>query len=148
MCMEGSTATSAKDWAACLKHNQDTAVKEKSEISLVGSTNKMSCSEINHHPAHQQGQNVQREPSQARPFHHHAMKRIAFVKKQIDGVSRGARADVETEEHTESAIHGRVPCHHVSLLDPETVYRRDGDQRAKQRSLSTIFALFHLQVSL
>ena len=108
----------------------------------------MGCPQINHDPAHQQGQNIQRQPANARPVRNKVMERAAFDEEQIDGVARGARADVETQEHTESAIDRRVACQYLPLLEPNAIDRRDCDQRQQKPGFSSVFAMIHFRASL
>ena len=43
------------------------------------------------------------------------MKRTAFEKEQIDGISRGTGANIKTQEHTEGAIHRGITSQHLPL---------------------------------
>jgi hypothetical protein len=55
------------------------------------------------------------------------MKRTAFEKEQINGISRGTGANIKTQEHTEGAIHRGITSQHLSLMEPKAVCARDRD---------------------
>lgn len=55
------------------------------------------------------------------------MKRTAFEKKEINGISRGPGANIKTQEHTESAIHRGIASQHLPLMEPKAVCARDRD---------------------
>jgi hypothetical protein len=59
------------------------------------------------------------------------MERTAFEKKEIDGITRGTRANVKTQEHSESAIQRGIAGKHLALMEPKAVCDRDRDQQAQ-----------------
>jgi hypothetical protein len=73
------------------------------------------------------------------------MKRTAFEKEEIDGVSRRAGANVKTQEHAESAIHRGVAGQHLPLMEPKAVCARDCDQRAQQPCFTPVLVTLHLR---
>ena len=76
------------------------------------------------------------------------MKGLALVKKQIDGITGGARADVETEQHADCAIHCGVARQRVALLKPNAIGRRDHDQRDQESGIPAVLSISHLRFSL
>ena len=91
--------------------------------SLIASARQVSRAEIDDGPAHQQGQDIEREPFNARPFGYDLVKGRAFEEKQVDGVARGARADVETEDDAKRAIDHGVAGEPMALIEPQAVNR-------------------------
>jgi hypothetical protein len=66
------------------------------------------------------------------------MKRTAFEKEQIDGISRRAGANIKTQEHTDGAIDRGVAGEHLPLMEPKAICAGDHDQRAQQTSLTVL----------
>ena len=86
--------------------------------NLTGPTRQMGCPKINHDPAHQQGQNIQRQPANASPVRNKAMERAAFEEEQVNRIACWTGADVEAQEHAQSAIQGGIACQYLPLLEP------------------------------
>ena len=76
------------------------------------------------------------------------MERAVFEEEQINRIAGRARADVETQEHTESAIDRRVACQYLPLLEPYAVDRRDCDQRQQKPGFPLVWSIRHLGFSL
>jgi hypothetical protein len=66
------------------------------------------------------------------------MKRAAFEKEQVDGIARGPRTNIETQEHAKSAIHRGVASNHLALMEPKAIRTRDRDQGAQQTSFTIL----------
>ena len=91
----------------------------------------MRCAQVNDDPSHEQGQYIQHEPPNARPFYDHAMKRTALKKEQVDGIACGPRTNIEAQEHADGAIDRGVASEHLPLMEPKAVCARNHDQRAQ-----------------
>ena len=114
--------------------------------ALIASTGQVGRAEIDDDPAHQQGQDIEREPSDARPFRDGMPKGRTLEEEQVDGIARGARADVETQKHAERAVDHVVAGKHVALIEPQAVNRREQDERPQQFSFAAVVVPVHVRL--
>ena len=55
------------------------------------------------------------------------MKSSALKEKQVDGIARGAGADVKTKEDAKRAVQHVIAGQRVALIKPKAVNCRHGD---------------------
>jgi len=113
--------------------------------ALIASTRQVSRAEIDDDPAQQQGQDIEREPFNARPFGYDPARSRAFEKKQVDGVAGGARADVETEDDAERAVNHGIAGKPMALIEPQAVNRGDQNENPQQLGFPAVVVVVHVR---
>jgi len=114
--------------------------------ALIASTGQVSCAEVDDDPAHQQGQDIEREPFDARPFGNDPVRSPVFEEKQVDGVTGGAGADEKTEDDAERTIDHGVAGEPVALVEPQAVNRGDQNENPQQLGFSAVVILVQVRL--
>ena len=119
----------AKAWRTWALSKLDSEFRKPVGSALIASTRQVSRADKDDDPAHQQGQDIEREPSDARPLRDGMPKGSTLEEEQVDGVAGGAGADVETEDDAERAVDHVIAGKPVALIEPQDVNRREQDER-------------------